>query len=178
MKLLLTKTIDKLGIVGDVVNVKPGYARNYLLPHGLATEPTAGNVRRLAEARKQAELERIRQREMLEAYAKKIEGVEVTVRAKANEDGLLYGSVGPREIAAALSAEGHAVLPEHIHIASPIRHLDKVAVEVRLGEGIRTNINVWVVREKGEGEEGEPEQAGPAAGRTEAGSNDDVDRDG
>jgi len=178
MKLLLTKTISKLGIVGDVVKVKDGYGRNYLLPQGLATEPTVGNVRSLAEARRQAELERIRHREMLEAYAAKLEGVEVTVHAKANEDGLLYGSVGPREIAAALCAEGHAVDPEHIVLAHTIRQLDKVAVEVKLGEDTRATVNVWIVREKTEGEQDDAEQAGQSAGGTEAGSDDTLNGDG
>lgn len=178
MKLLLTQTISDLGIVGDVVNVKPGYARNYLLPRGLATEPTTGNVKRLAEARRQADLERIRHREMLEQYAGKLAGVEITVRAKANEDGLLYGSVGPKEIAVALAAEGHAVSPEHVVLPHPIRHLDKVPVEIKLGEGITASINVWVVREKSDGEESGTEQAGTAAGGMEAGSDGDHDRNG
>jgi len=178
MKLLLTKTISNLGIVGDVVNVKPGYARNYLLPQGLAAEPTHANVKQLAEARRQAELERIRHREMLEQYAGKLEGVEVTVRAKANEDGLLYGSVGPKEIAAALAAEGHAVSPEHVVLPHPIRHLDKVVVEIKLGEGISSNINVWVVREKSDDEEGATAEAGETAGGMEAGSDGDHDRNG
>ena len=102
MKLLLCKTIETLGIVGDIVNVSRGYARNYLVPNGLATEPTDANVRMLREARKQAEAEQIRNRELLAEFAKRLEGVEVTVRARANEDGVLYGSVGPREIADAL----------------------------------------------------------------------------
>lgn len=190
MKLLLTKTISKLGIVGDVVHVKAGYGRNYLLPQGLATDPTSGNVRRLAEARRLAELERIKQREELKAYADKLEGAEVTVYAKANEDGLLYGSVGPKEIAAALAAEGHAVDPKHIVLAHAIRELDKVAVEIKLGEDTRATVNVWIVREKSEeDEEAEDEEAeqaradagdsaGDSAGGTEAGSDDTPNGDG
>ena len=109
MKLLLCKNVSDLGIVGDVVEVSAGYARNYLVPHGLATDPTKANVRMVAEARKEAEQELVRQREMLEAFAKRLEGVELTVAAVANEDGVLYGSVGATEISAALQAERHPV---------------------------------------------------------------------
>lgn len=174
MKLLLCKNVEKLGIVGDIVNVSAGYARNYLLPHGVATEPTDTNVRRLAEARKIAERERAQQRERLEKLVGEIEGVEVTVRAKANEDGVLYGSVGTKEIAAALEDEGHYVKPEQIALEAPIRHLDNISVELRLAEGLRCAIKVWVVRDKVEGDNDEavtdeqPDDAG-----MEAGTNDD-----
>lgn len=152
MKLLLCKNIEKLGIVGDVVNVRPGYARNYLLPQGLATEPTEANIRALAEARRQAELERAKRRVELEALAERMKDVEVTIKARANEDGHLYGSVGQREIAAALMEEGFAVDPDAIRLLRPIRHLDNVAVDIRLGEDLTGSVKVWVVREKLEGE--------------------------
>jgi large subunit ribosomal protein L9 len=175
MKLLLCKNVESLGIVGDIVNVSAGYARNYLLPHGVATEPTDANVRRLAEARKIAERERAERRDRLEKLAEQIEGVEVTVRAKANEEGVLYGSVGAKEIVAALEDEGHYVLPDQIVLDAPIRHLDNVAVELRLAEGLRCGIKVWVVREKVEGQEDDEAGAnerGHTAG-TEAGADDD-----
>ncbi len=172
MKLLLTKTVPQLGIVGDVVNVTSGYARNYLIPRHLATEPTDANMRRLAEARKQAELELARERARLEEIVKSLEGVEVTVHARANEEGVLYGSVGRKEIAAALADEGHGIAPEHIALATPIRRLDTVPVEVRFSGDLKALIKVWVVREKTEGEE-ETEAGQPAPAGTEAGAHDD-----
>jgi large subunit ribosomal protein L9 len=168
MKLLLCKNVDHLGIVGDVVVVSPGYARNYLLPYGLATEPTQANMRRLAEARKQAELERIRQREVLESVAARLKDAEVTIHARANEDGVLYGSVGKKEIAAALMAEGFPIKPEHVVLDPPIRHLDNVSVDIRLAADLRTPVKVWVVREKSAEEEGE-EEAAPVSAEVEAG---------
>lgn len=159
MKLLLCKNVDKLGIVGDVVDVPAGYARNYLLPHDLATEPTTGNMRRLANARRMAEKELAERHERLGQLAESLKGVEVTIRAKANEDGVLYGSVGAREISAALEEENHFVKADQIVLAHPIRHLDNVTVEVRLSDDLRSAIKVWVVREKVEGEsekDGEP----------------------
>ena len=175
MKLLLCKSVEHLGIVGDVVEVKTGYARNFLLPYGLATEPTTGNMKRLAEARRIAERERAAERERWAALCEKLEGVEVTIRAKANEDGHLYGSVGKKEIAAALEAEGHIVKPEQVHLDAPIRHLDNVQVEVRLDAELKAQIKVWVVREKVEGESDEEQDAPSesAAVSMEAGMNGD-----
>lgn len=166
MKLLLCKNVSTLGIVGDVVEVSAGYARNYLVPHGLATTPTESNIRKVAVARKEAEKDLVRQREMLEAFAKRLEGVEVTVAALANEDGALYGSVGSKEISAALQAEGHPVEPEHVSLDEPIRRLDNITVDIKLSPELTTTIKLWIVREKSEpdAEEGESQTS------TEAGS--------
>jgi len=176
MKLLLCKNVPTLGIVGDIVDVNEGYARNYLVPRRLATEPTTTNVRRLSEARRQAEEELARERAVVEAIAKKIEGLEVTIRARANEDGVLYGSVGRKEIAAAIGEEGHHVAPDQIQLHQPIRRLDNVEVEVRFAADLRSTIKVWVVRDKVD-REGEQEEDGTdtvTAGR-EAGADDNRD---
>ena len=176
MKLLLCKSIDKLGIVGDIIEVSAGYGRNYLLPGGLATEPTDANVRALAEDRKVAELDRKRQRTELEMLAERLKEVEVTIRARANETGVLYGSVGQREIVAALGEEGYFLQPDQVVLAHPLRQLDSTDVEVRLAEGIRSSIKVWIVREKAEGSDEDEEQEAveeAPAGR-EAGSDDHV----
>jgi large subunit ribosomal protein L9 len=170
MKLLLTKNVTHLGIVGDVVNVSSGYARNYLLPRRLATEPSDVNVKRLAEARKVAEAEMARERAHLEAMLQKLEGVEITVKARANEDGVLYGSVGRKEIVAALAEEGHVVLVEHVALQQPIRRVDTVPIDIRFASDLKTTIKLWVVREKEEGEEEESPE-GAAVG-TEAGTHD------
>lgn len=174
MKLLLCRNVEKLGIVGDIVDVAAGYGRNYLLPHGLATEPTEANVRALAEARRVAEEERIRHRELLERLAQRLEGVEVTIRARANEEGVLYGSVGRRDVASALVDEGYPIEPDQVALSTPIRHLDNVTVELRLADGIRSEVKVWVVREKSSDEEGEAEasEMEESAVGMEAGSDD------
>jgi large subunit ribosomal protein L9 len=176
MKLLLCKNVDKLGIVGDIVEVSPGYGRNYLVPQGLATEPTDINIRALADARRAAEQERLRHRVQLEALAKRLEDVEVTVRARANEEGVLYGSVGAREIAAALAEEGHPVMADQVALDTPIRHLDNVAVEISLADDLRSTIKVWVVRERTGDEAGEEgEELEEAVAGREAGEDDDRD---
>ncbi len=155
MKLLLCKNVSKLGIVGDVIEVSAGYARNYLIPHGIATDPTEANIRKVAVARRHAEQEQVRQREMLEAFAKRIDGVDITVHARANEDGVLYGSVGPKEIAAALVEEGYPVEPDHVSLEAPIRRLDNVMVEVNLDHDLCSTIKLWVVRDKSSADEDE-----------------------
>jgi large subunit ribosomal protein L9 len=157
MKLLLKKDISHLGIVGDVVDVAPGYGRNYLLPQGLATQATQANIKALAEERRKAEERRQQMRDELGRRAERLRDVEVTIAAAANEEGVLYGSVGPREIAAALRDEGHDVEASHVELREPIRRLDNLAVNVRFAEDIRTEVKVWVVRSHGTPETWEEE---------------------
>jgi len=173
MRLLLCKNIDKLGIVGDIVEVAAGYGRNYLLPQGLATEPTKVNIRKLAEARLVAEQERIHHRKLLASLADRLQDVEVTIRARANKEGVLYGSVGRREIAVALLDEGFPVEDDHIVLDTPIRHLDNVAVDVKLADDLHSTVKVWVVREKTGDEEEEEAPAQEAEASKEAGEDDD-----
>jgi len=176
MKLLLCQNVDPLGIVGDVVEVSAGYGRNYLIPHNLATEPTEANVRKLAEARRIAERVRAEQRTQLQRLAEALEGVEVTVRAKSNEEGHLYGSVGRREIAVALEEEGHFINPDHIQLDAPIRHLDTVTVDIRFADDLTSSIKVWVVRDKVEGEDDSADdETEPFAGSTSSGKEADND---
>src|SRR5580704_18056469 len=106
VKLLLNESIKHVGKVGDVVEVSPGYARNYLLPKGLAVEPTANNVKKIEARRKEIErLERER-REQKETLLKQLTGVEVTLERKANDQGHLFGSVSATDSSKGLQAQG------------------------------------------------------------------------
>ncbi|MEK6676590.1 MAG: 50S ribosomal protein L9 [Planctomycetota bacterium] len=163
MKLLLCKNVNRLGIVGDIVDVSSGYARNFLVPQGLATEPTNVNVRRLAEARRVAEHERAQQRVELEKLAGRLKDVEITIKAKANEAGVLYGSVGKREIAHALHAEGYFVESDQIVLSHAIGQLDNTEIELRLASDLRTSIKLWIVRDKTGEEDAEEETEGEQA---------------
>jgi large subunit ribosomal protein L9 len=145
MKVMLKKNVAKLGTIGDVVEVKPGYARNYLLPLGLAAEPTEANIRAIEAEKLRFQVQATKDREGQEARAAAIRGKEITISARANEEGQLYGSIGPAQIAAALAAEDVFVEPEHIVLDEPIRKLDKYDVTVRFAEDITTEIYVWVV---------------------------------
>ena len=178
MKVLLRQNIAKLGHIGDVVEVRPGYARNYLVPHGLAMMPTEANLKAI-EAAKQAYLaELAQQRTELEARAKLVEGKEVIITARANEEGQLYGSVGPAQIAAELAKQGAFVEPENIALDEPIRKLDKYEVVVRFAEDVQATIGVWVIppREASEGEDEQApeEEAEPAEGEDEQAAGQDV----
>lgn len=145
MKVMLKKHVAKLGTIGDVVEVKPGYARNYLLPLGLAVEPTEANIRAIEVEKLRFQEEAAKDREAQDARAAAIRGKEITISARANEEGQLYGSIGPAQIAAALAAEDVFVDPEHIVLDEPIRKLDKYDVMVRFAKDITTEIYVWVV---------------------------------
>ncbi len=179
MKLLLCKNVAKLGIVGEVVNVAAGYGRNYLVPQGLATAPTDSNVRALAEQRKVAEEVRTRELAEMKALAERVEGVEVTIKASVNEEGVLYGSVGKTEIADALAAEGYPVAAEFVVLQRPIRQLDNISINLKLVDGVPTTIKVWVVRDKPlEGEEAEgAEEASQVGEAGDAGTEADQDGD-
>jgi large subunit ribosomal protein L9 len=149
MQVLLLNDVRKLGHLGDVVDVKIGYARNYLLPKRLATEPTEVNIAAIAEDKKNAALARDRKRDEFRALAEQFVDVSVTIEAQANPEGTLYGSVGAKEIGAALREAGHAVKNEHVALAAPIRTLDNVMVKLEFTEDITAQVKVWVVREGG-----------------------------
>ena len=159
MKVLLRRNVSKVGQIGQVVTVKPGYARNYLLPQGLAVAPTDGNLKAI-EAEMEAYLEQVaKDQAEMAARAQLVDGKEVTIPSRANEEGHLYGSVGPAQIAAALAAERVFLEPEQIILDSPIRQLDKYDLKVRFSEDVSATIHVWIVPIRGADEDAEAEQA-------------------
>ncbi|MCG3125415.1 MAG: 50S ribosomal protein L9 [Phycisphaerae bacterium] len=157
MQVLLLKDVRRLGHVGDIVDVKTAYARNFLLPQRMAAAPTAENIKAIESEKTRAAEERARKlREYADALARMTD-VSVTIEAAANPEGTLYGSVGQREIAAALNAQGHAVLAEHVELDAPIRTLDNVMVTIRFTDELSAQVKVWVVREGGHVESPEPD---------------------
>ena len=144
---MLREDVPNLGAIGEVVEVKSGYARNYLLPRHLAVQPTPGNVKRVDEEQTTRAETMKRRLEDLKALAEKMNSVSVTIKAKANELGHLFGSVTEKHIAEALAAEGYTVAEEQVALAAPIRTLDKFRVPVHLAEGVEAEIAVWVVPE-------------------------------
>ena len=172
MKLLLRKDIPNLGLCGDVVEVSPGHARNYLLPHHLALVPTKANLKIIEEDKKQAAAERERRHAFLKSMCERLAGVEVTISAACNPEGHLYGSVGPREISHALMEEGHSVHPDQVKMSVNIKQVGTSEVAVVLADDISTQIKVWVVAEKAAGsledEEGGAKEAADVAGDSTA----------
>lgn len=159
IELLLTENIDNLGIVGDVVRVRPGYARNFLLPRALATTPTAGNVKRLAERRKLVEAEMKLRRSALEAMFEKLQKLEITMQRSANEQGVLFGGVSQHEIAQAIRNEGFAVEDRMVRIGAQIKRLDTYHIPVVLASDLKTEIKLWVVSDKPLSAQEQAEQA-------------------
>ncbi|MCL2330502.1 MAG: 50S ribosomal protein L9 [Phycisphaerae bacterium] len=175
MKLLLRRDIPKVGLAGDVVDVTEGYARNYLLPQRLAVLPTQANMKAIEEDKRQAEEERKLRRVELEAQVGRMREVEITISAACNEDGHLYGSVGPREIAAALRDIGHQVEAKQVQLHEPIRRLDTAVVPVAFADDLKVEVKVWVVRETA-ADEAEAEEAAKTKERERSRERRDTDR--
>lgn len=149
--LILRKDVPSLGRMGDVVKVAPGYARNYLIPKGLALQVTPDNLKRLeAEKVKTAklrELELVQIREL----AKRLAGSSCTVAVKANEEGHLYGSVDARLIAEAFAKDGVELEAKVVALEEPIKELGVYTVGLRLAPEVECETKVWVVEDKGDG---------------------------
>lgn len=169
MKLLLRRNVPKLGRIGEVVEVKTGYARNYLLPQRLAVQPTAGNIKAVEAEKERYLAEVAKLKAELEARAALVNGKELTIAARANEEGSLYGSVGPAQIIAALAEEKIFMEESVVAMDQPIRRLDKYDVTLRFAEEVTATIHVWIVPIREEGAEGQPPEA-PQAPAAEAAS--------
>jgi len=148
MKVLLCEDIDKLGWLGDVVEVSEGYARNYLLPQRLAKPATEGAIRSISEEKaKRAEQRKLEGRR-LQAAAEAVDGAEAVVAAKANEQGHLFGSVTARQIGANLRSQGFEVADEIVQLPEHIKQVGTHAVTLKFGPDVTATVNVVVVREQ------------------------------
>ncbi len=146
MKLLLQRNIEKLGNIGDIVHVPPGYGRNYLLPKGLAVEVTADNLNRFEGMKRRLIAIEQETKEKFELLAKEIEGASCTVVTNASEEGHLYGSVTARDIAAQFVAEDIKIEPKSIVLPEPIKELGIYMVNIRLHPEVECEAKVWVVK--------------------------------
>ncbi|MFP6632895.1 MAG: 50S ribosomal protein L9 [Planctomycetota bacterium] len=146
MKLLLQRNIEKLGNIGDIVEVAAGYGRNYLLPQGFAVEVTADNVNRFEGMRRRLIALEQETKEKFEVLAKEIEKASCTVVTNASEEGHLYGSVSARDISAQFAAEDIEIEPKSILLAEPIKELGIYMVRIRLHPDVECEAKVWVVK--------------------------------
>jgi large subunit ribosomal protein L9 len=145
VQLLLIQSVDHLGKQGDVVEVRPGYANNYLLPQGLATLATDHHKRMVEKHRAQLlEIEKSRLAD-LRSLAELLTKQSVTIEANANDEGHLYGSVGASEIAAALKQNDITLAPGQIRLEGPLKELGLYTVKVHLHQEIDAELKVWVV---------------------------------
>ena len=147
MQVILRERLENLGNAGEVVDVKPGYARNYLIPRGLAYEATQANVRRIeAERATLAKREAATLSEARE-QAKSIEGVSLTFKARAGQEGKLFGSITSADIAEEMAKQGVQIDRRAIELEEPIKALGVTSVPVRLHSQVRPEIKVWVIQE-------------------------------
>ncbi|TLD40587.1 MAG: LSU ribosomal protein L9p [Candidatus Jettenia ecosi] len=155
MELLLKKNVDNLGMIGDIVKVKEGYARNYLLPRGLATTVSPANVKQIEKEKIKMTLQLKEENERLRGVLDKIAAASCIIPAKANEEGKLFGSVTSAQIAEALAKEGYPVDKEMVKLDNPIKVCGVYDVVVAVNMELQTKCKVTVVNE----DAGQPEDA-------------------
>jgi len=148
VKLLLTENVDNLGIVGDIVNVRIGFARNYLLPFNYATTPSDDLIASLADKRALAEKEVASKRAQREGMISKLHGQELTLTRACNDHGQLYGSVTQQDIAAALKEVGFSVSPREVRLPTTIKRIDAFDIHIKVDSDLEADIKLWVVADR------------------------------
>jgi large subunit ribosomal protein L9 len=147
MKLILTQTIESLGIIGSEVDVKPGYARNFLLPQQKAVVATPQNRRRMEQDKSKVELQIAKERTLAEEMARKLAGVVCRISAKVAEEDRLYGSVTVRDVIDSLAAQNVVVEKRMVLLSEPIKQLGTHMVPIRVYKGVEPEITVEIVAE-------------------------------
>jgi large subunit ribosomal protein L9 len=160
MKVLLCEDIRKLGWFGDVVEVAEGYARNYLLPAGLAKVATDDNIKAIAQERVERAQKRLKERNRLAETAKAVEAAEAVLAARANEQGVLFGSVTASQIAANLRQQGFEVADEVVQLPHHIKQVGTHTVTLKFADDLTATVSVVVVPEGADiiAEQKEPQQ--------------------
>lgn len=148
MKIILQENVDKLGTRGAVVDVAPGYARNYLLPRNMAIPATAGNLKSLEKRRGTFAKKEAVERESAQQLAQTIGTLSVTIRRKSGENDQLFGSVTAADIAEAIAAQGHTVEKRRVQLSEPLKTLGERDVTVRLYHDVTASIKVIVAKEE------------------------------
>ena len=147
MKVILRKDAQKLGKTGDVVAVKNGYARNYLIPRGMVYEANQGNLRQLEEEKKQQSKRSDKDHKISEALAAQLEKVSITIKMKVGEEDKLFGSVTSQMIAEALLEKGITIDKRQIELEDELKTLGIFDVPVKLAGGVMGKVKVWIVKE-------------------------------
>lgn len=147
MKVILRKDFEQLGHVGEVVDVKDGYARNYLIPRNIAYPATPNSVLQLEEEKKQHARRLEKEKRASEKLAAELEKVSITIQMKVGEDDKLFGSVTSQMIAEALKEKGFVIDKRNLEVEDAIKALGIYTVDVKLPGGVTGKVKVWVVRE-------------------------------
>ena len=144
VEIILRDDVEHLGKIGDVVRVKPGFARNFLLPRGLAVEANTKNLRMLEHQKRVIGIKGEREMKTAEATAGRLGGLKLVLRVKAGEEGRLFGSVTNLDIERLLAEKGIAVDRRRISLAEPIKQLGTFPIGVQVGRGVRATIELTV----------------------------------
>jgi len=147
MEVILRQDVEKVGLRGEVVDVAPGFARNYLLPRGFAYEATAGNRKRIEQERQRLEQAEEQRRGSASELATKLEQVSLTFSARVGDEGKLFGSVTSSDIAHQLEGQGFTIEKRQIDLHEPIRALGVYRVPIRLHADVHPEIKVWVIKQ-------------------------------
>jgi large subunit ribosomal protein L9 len=148
VEVILRDDVPNLGKIGEVVRVKPGYARNFLLPRGLAVEASTKNMRVLEHQKRLIAIKADQDRKAAAGHAAKIEGLKLTITARAGEEGRLFGSVTNLDIERALSAKGITVDRRKIQLDEPIKQLGSYPIVVQVGRDVKATVQVSVEAEE------------------------------
>jgi large subunit ribosomal protein L9 len=147
MKVILRQDFETLGKIGEVVDVKDGYARNFLFPRGLAYAALKGNIRALDEEKKSVEKRNLQELKAAESLAAELETVSVTIPVQVGEEDKIFGTVTTQMIADALKEKGHDIDKRKVEIEEPIKALGIYSVNLKIHQNVNAKIKVWVVRE-------------------------------
>jgi large subunit ribosomal protein L9 len=148
MEVVLMKDHDQLGKALDVISVKNGYARNFLIPSGIAVPATEGNKKRVTEAKRQEELRMERRSKDARELARKIEQIPCTIPVKVGEEDKIFGSVTAHEISEFLKKEGFDIERREVELDEPIRQLGVYNININLFKDVHARLKVWVVKEE------------------------------
>ncbi len=147
MKIILRQDMPNLGVAGEIVKVKPGYARNFLIPKGMALQATDANMRRYESEKKQLSWKIEQEKRKAEELAKLLENVSCTITVQVGEEDKLFGSVTSQNIAEALETQGHKIDKRKILLDEPIKSLGIYSVPIKLHSEVEAKVKVWVVKE-------------------------------
>ncbi len=147
MKVILRQDHEQLGEAGKIIQVKPGHARNFLIPRGIAYPATSENLSRYESEKEQMNWRKIQEKRKAEEFTKILENISCTITVQVGEEDKLFGSVTSQNIAEALEAQGHSVDKRKIILDEPIKSLGIYSIPIKLHQDVEAKVKVWVVKE-------------------------------
>jgi large subunit ribosomal protein L9 len=147
MKVILREDVERLGQRGDIITVKDGYARNYLIPRKLALVATPGNLKTFKEERKQRDVREHKTQRLADQMAKKLKSVSITATVSVGDEDRVFGSVTAQTISSLLKEKGFDIDKKKVELEEPIKALGVYTVPIRLHHDVQGKVKVWVVKE-------------------------------